>query len=133
MLKQFFDPNWQANFATLEDIMWFLVFYLIFLIVMSIFLAIALSFFSHSKHDSFGEVFVTSFIITILFALVFLFLTGIVAWVVVLLLTWILISARHHTGFLGAIAVTVIAFVLYIIVALIIEAVLNITFFNWPF
>lgn len=132
-MTDIYNPDWAQAFQSLEDIMWFLIFYLIFLIVMAIFLTIALSFFSKSRHDSFGEVFLTSFIITLIFALVFLFLSGIVAWIIVLVITWLLISARHHTGFLGAIAVTVVAFLLYIIVALLIEAALGIVFFNWPF
>ncbi|MFO7796167.1 MAG: hypothetical protein ACQERB_12030 [Promethearchaeati archaeon] len=127
------NPDWAQTFETLEDIMWFLIIYLIFLVVMTIFLAIALSFFSKARHDRFGEVFLTSFIITIIFAITFIFLTGIVAWIIVLILTWLLISARHHTGFLGAIAVSVVAFLLYIIVALIIEALVGIAIFVWPF
>jgi hypothetical protein len=93
---------------TFEEVMWFLVFYLIVLLVMAIFLKLALSFFSKAKHTNFGNVFLTAFLITITFALVFLFLGGWVAWIVALIIAWLLICLSHNVGFLSAIVITVI-------------------------
>ncbi|HEC40657.1 MAG TPA: hypothetical protein ENI29_20615 [bacterium] len=76
MIFQFFNEDWLQSLDTIEEIMWFLVFYLIFLLIMAIFLSIALNFFSKARHTNFGQVFVTSFLITIAFALIFLFLGG---------------------------------------------------------
>lgn len=131
-MTEIINPDWAATFETFESIMWFLIIYLIFLIVMTIFLAIALSFFSKSRNDSFGDVFVTSFVITVIFALTFLFISGIIAWIIVLVLMWIIISARHNTGFLGAIGVTVVAFILYLLVAILIGAALGLALIDWP-
>jgi hypothetical protein len=131
-MTEIINPDWADTFATLESIMWFLLIYLIFLVIMSIFLAIALSFFSKSRHDSFGDVFVTSFIITIIFAITFLFISGLVAWIIVLIVMWLIISARHNTGFIGAIGVSVVAFLLYLLVAILIGAALGIVLVDWP-
>ena len=127
MLFDIFNEDWAQTFGTLEDIMWFLLLYLIFLIVMAIFLKIALSFFSSARNTEFGSVFLTSFVITVIYALTFLFLNGWVAWVIVLIAAWLLISARHNTGFFGAIVVTILAFILYIIVAILLGILLGVT------
>jgi hypothetical protein len=118
---------------TFEEVMWFLVFYLIVLLVMAIFLKLALSFFSKAKHTNFGNVFLTAFLITITFALVFLFLGGWVAWLVALIVTWLLICVSHNVGFLSAIVITVIAFLLYVLVVLLLSTLLHVTINIWPF
>jgi hypothetical protein len=128
-----FNEDWAQTFGSLEAIMWWLLLYLIFLIVMAIFLKIALSFFSSARHTEFGNVFLTSFVITIVYALTFLFLSGIVAWIIVLIVAWLIISARHHTGFLGAIAVTIIAFLLYVLVAVLLGLLIGVTLIVLPF
>jgi hypothetical protein len=135
MLVQIFDFNddWAQTFSTLEGILWFLILYLIFLVVMTIFLKIALSLFSSARHKEFGSVFLTSFVITVVYALTFLFLSGWVAWVIVLIIAWLIISFRHHTGLFGAIAVTIIAFVLYVLVALLLEILLGVDLITLPF
>ncbi len=133
MIFQIFNEDWLESLDTFEEIMWFLVIYLIILLIMAIFLKLALSFFSKARHTEFGSVFLTSFIITIFFAIIFLFLEGWLAWIVALIITWIIIAARHNIGFLYAIIVTILAFLLYIIVALIIGALLHITIVVLPF
>lgn len=120
-------------FQTFEEVMWFLVFYLIVLLVMAIFLKLALSFFSKAQHTNFGNVFLTAFLITITFALVFLFLGGWVAWLVALIVTWILICVCHNVGFLSAIVITIIAFLLYVLVVLLLSTLLHVTINIWPF
>jgi len=100
---------------------------------MAIFLKIALSFFSSARHTEFGSVFLTSFVITVIYALTFLFLGTWVAWVIVLIVAWLLISARHNTGFFGAIVVTILAFILYIIVAILLGLLLDVTLIVLPF
>ena len=133
MLFEIFNEDWAQTFGTLEDIMWFLILYLIFLIVMAIFLKIALSFFSSARHTEFGSVFLTSFVITVIYALTFLFIGTWVAWVIVLIVAWLIISARHHTGLFGAIAVTIVAFILYVIVAFLLGLLLGVTLIVLPF
>ncbi|MFX1427330.1 MAG: hypothetical protein ACFFBE_12820 [Promethearchaeota archaeon] len=133
MMFQIFNEEWLESLDTFEEIMWFLIFYLILLLVMAIFLKIALGFFSKSTHTDFGQVFLTSFLITIAVAIVFLFFGGWLAWGIALVITWILISIRHNIGFLSAIVVTVIAFILFVIVALIIGALFDITIIVLPF
>ena len=133
MIFEIFNENWVQTFGTIEGIMWFLIFYLIFLVIMAIFLKLALNIFSSARHIEFGQVLITSFIITVIYALTFLFLTGLLAWIIVLIVAWLIISGRHHVGFLGAILVTVIAFILYIIVAVILGILLGITLIVLPF
>ncbi|MGB5912326.1 MAG: hypothetical protein WBH31_14125 [Promethearchaeia archaeon] len=133
MIFQIFNEDWLESLDTFEEIMWFLVIYLIILVLMAIFLKLALSFFSKARHTEFGSVFLTSFVITIFFAIIFLFLSGWLAWIVALIITWIIIAARHNLGFLYAIIVTILAFLLYIIVALIVGALLHITIVVLPF
>ncbi len=133
MLFDIFNENWAQTFGSLEDIMRFLLLYLIFLIVMAIFLKIALSFFSSARHREFGSIFLTSFVITVIYALTFLFLGTWVAWVIVLITAWLLISARHNTGIFGAIGVTILAFILYVIVAYLLGLLLGVTLIILPF
>ena len=133
MLFDIFNEDWAQTFGTVEDIMWFLLLYVIFLLVMAIFLKIALSFFSGARHREFGSVFLTSFLITVIYALTFLFLNGLVAWVIVLIVAWLLISARHNTGIFGAIGVTILAFILYVIVAILLGILLGVTLIILPF
>ena len=120
-------------FQTFEEVMWFLVFYLIVLLIMAIFLKLALGFFSKARNTEFGHVFLTAFLITITFALVFLFLGGWLAWLIVLVVTWLLISVSHNVGFLSAIVITVIAFLLYVLVVILLSALLNVTIDILPF
>ena len=136
MIFDIFNEDWAQTFSTLEGIMWYLIFYLIFLIIMAIFLKLALSLFSSAKHTEFGQVFMTSFVITIIYALTFLFLSGWLAWIIVLIAAWLIISGRHHIGFLGAIVATVIAFILFIIVTILLGmllVLLGITLIVLPF
>ncbi len=133
MLFEIFNENWAQTFGSLEDIMWFLLLYVIFLIVMAIFLKIALSFFSSVRHREFGSVFLTSFVITVIYALTFLFIGTWIAWVIVLIVSWLLISARHNTGIFGAIGVTILAFILYVIVAYLLGLLLGVTLIILPF
>ena len=133
MLFEIFNEDWAQTFGTLEDIMWFLILYLIFLIVMAIFLKIALGLFSSARHKEFGSVFLTSFVITVIYALTFLFIGTWVAWVIVLIAAWLIISARHHTGIFGAIGVTIVAFILYVIVAFLLGLLLGVTLIVLPF
>ena len=130
---QIFNEDWLQSLDTFEEIMWFLVFYLILLLIMAIFLTIALGFFSKAKHTNFGQVFVTSFLITIAFALIFLFLGGLVAWIIALFLTWLIISINHNIGFVAAIIVTVLAFLVYILIAYVIGLILGTTLIVLPF
>ncbi|MFX0081207.1 MAG: hypothetical protein ACFE94_05585 [Candidatus Hodarchaeota archaeon] len=132
MMFQIFNEEWLESLDTFEEIMWFLLLYLILLLVMAIFLKIALGFFSKASHTDFGQVFFTSFLITIAFAIVFLFFGGIVAWIIALVITWIIISFRHNVGFLSAIVITVLAFLIYVIVAIIISAIIDITLIVLP-
>ena len=133
MLFDIFNEDWAQTFGSLEDITWFLILYLIFLLVMAIFLKLALSLFSSSRQKEFGSVFLTAFVITVIYALTFLFLSGWVAWVIVLIVAWLIISARHHTGLFGAIAVTIVAFILYVIVAILLGILLGVTLIILPF
>ena len=133
MIFEIFNEDWAQTFSTLEDIMWFLIFYLIFLLIMAIFLKLALNLFSSAKHIEFGQVLITAFIITVIYALVFLFLGSWVAWIIVLIAAWLIISGRHHIGFLGAIVATVLAFILFIIIALLLGILLGITLIVLPF
>ena len=133
MMFDFFNEDWALTFATIEDIFWFLLLYLIFLLIMSIFLTFAINLFSSAKNSGFGSVFLTSFVITVFYAIVFLFLQGWLAWIIVLIVAWLIISARHHIGFLGAILATVIAFILYVIVAIVLGILLNVTLIVLPF
>jgi hypothetical protein len=131
---QIFNEDWLQSLDTFEEIMWFLVIYLILLLLMAIFLKIALSFFSKARHTNFGQVFLTAFLITLVFAVTFLFLElGWLAWLIALFLTWLIISVSHNIGFLSAIIVTVLAFLIYVIVALIIGALFSITLIVLPF
>ncbi|MFX1570963.1 MAG: hypothetical protein ACFFCV_21700 [Promethearchaeota archaeon] len=123
-------------FLSFEEIMWLLVIYLIVLLIMAIFLSIALSFFSKAQHTNFGNVFLTAFLITIVYAVVFYFLEGslaLVGWLIVLILTWIIISVSHNVGFLSAIVITVLAFLLYVLVVLLLNFLLPITIDLFPF
>jgi len=120
-------------FQTFEEVMWFLVFYLIVLVIMAIFLSIALSFFSKAKNTNFGHVFLTAFLITITFALAFLYLESWLAWLVALILTWIIISVSHNVGLLSAIVITVIAFLIYVLVVILIGALLHVSIDILPF
>ncbi|MFX1309192.1 MAG: hypothetical protein ACFE9M_08980 [Promethearchaeota archaeon] len=133
MIFDIFNPDWLETLDTLAEIMWFLLFYLIFLLIMAIFLKIALSFFSKARHTEYGQVFLTSFLITITFALVFLFLGGWLAWLISLILTWLIISARHSVGFLSAIVITVLAFLIYVLVVILIAALFGLAINIWFF
>jgi len=120
-------------FLTFEEVMWFLVFYLIVLLIMTIFLKIALGFFSKARNTNFGRVFLTAFLITVTFAIVFLFLGGWLAWLITLILTWLIISASHNVGYLSAIVITILAFLLYVLVVILLAALLHVTINIFPF
>ena len=134
MMSQIFNEDWLQSLDTFEEIMWFLVLYLILLLFMAIFLKIALGFFSKASHTNFGQVFLTAFLITLVFALTFLFLElGWLAWLIALFLTFLIISVSHNIGFLSAIVVTVLAFLIYILVAFIIGLIIGTTLIVLPF
>ena len=134
MMFQIFNEDWLQSLDTFEEIMWFLVLYLILLLLMAIFLNIALGFFSKARHTNFGQVFLTAFLITLVFALTFLFLElGWLAWVIALFLTFLIISVSHNIGFLSSIVVTVLAFLIYILVAFIIGLIIGTTLIVLPF
>ncbi len=134
MMFQIFNEDWLQSLDTFEEIMWFLVLYLILLLLMAIFLKIALGFFSKARHTNFGQVFVTAFLITLVFALTFLFLElGWLAWLIALFLTFLIISVSHNIGFLSAIVVTVLAFLIYILVAFVIGLIIGTTLIVLPF
>jgi hypothetical protein len=102
---------------------------------MAIFLKLALGFFSKARNTGFGRVFLTAFLITLTFALVFYYLGGWPAWIIALIVTWILISISHNVGFISAIIITIIAFLLYVLVVLLLSALLHVTInlFTFPF
>ena len=129
MIFQIFKADWAQTFSSVEGIVGFLISYLIFLILMAIFLKLALNLFSKAKHKEFGQVSVTALILTIVFALTFLFLGSWLAWVIVLVVTWLIINGRHNTGFLGAIVVTILAFILFIIVIILLVVLFGFTLF----
>ena len=113
----------------LEDlgaIMIELILYLIALLIIAIFMKIALGFFSKAKHTEFGQVFLTTFLMVLILFLFDWLLPGIIGLIIALVLIWVLISARHHTGFLGAILITIIAIILYVVVAIILGIVFEV-------
>ena len=134
MIFQIFNEDWLQSLDTIEEIMWFLVLYLILLLLMAIFLKIALGFFSKARHTNFGQVFLTAFLITLVFALTFLFLElGWLAWLIALLLTWLIISVSHNIGLLSAIVVTILAFLIYVLVAILLGMIIGTTLIVLPF
>ena len=120
-------------FQTIEEIMWLLILYLIFLVIMAIFLLIALGFISKAKHTHFGQVFLTSFLITVAYALIFYFLCGWLAWIVALILAWLVIMVSHNIGLLAAIVVTILAFLIYVLVAIVLGMIIGTTLIVLPF
>ncbi len=122
-------------FQTIEEIMWLLILYLIFLVIMAIFLSIALGFVSKAKHTHFGQVFLTSFLITVAYALIFYFLGGWgwFTWIVALLLAWLIIMVSHNIGLLAAIVVTILAFLIYVLVAIVLGMIIGTTLIVLPF
>ena len=120
-------------FQTIEEIMWLLILYLIFLVIMAIFLMIALGVFSKAKHTHFGQVFLTSFLITVAYALIFYFLGGWLAWIIALFLVWLIISVSHNIGLLAAIVVTILAFLIYVLVAIVLGMIIGTTLIVLPF
>ena len=129
MIFDIFNVDWAQTFSTLEGIIGFLISYLIFLVIMTLFLKLALNSFSKAKHTELGQVFITSLILTLIYALTFLFLGGWLAWIIVLIATWLIINGRHHTGFFGAIVVTILAFILFIIVIILLVVLFGFTLF----
>jgi len=129
MIFQIFKPDWAQTFSTPAGIIGFLISNLIFLILLAIFLKLALNLFSKAKHKEFGQVFMTSLVLTIVYALTFLFLGSWLAWLIVLIVMWLIINGRHHTGFLGAIVVTILAFILFIIVIILLVVLFGVTLF----
>lgn len=134
MMFQIFNEDWLQSLDTFQEIMWFLILYLVMLVLMAIFLKIALGFFSKAQHTRFGQVFLTAFLITLVFALTFLFIEmGLLAWLIALFLTWLIIAVSHNIGFLSAIVVTILAFLIYILVAFIIGLIFGTTLIVLPF
>jgi len=134
MIFQIFNEDWLQSLDTIEEIMWFLVLYLILLLLMAIFLKVALGFFSKARHTNFGQVFLTAFLITLVFALTFLFLElGWLAWLIALFLTWLIISVSHNIGLLSAIVVTILAFLIYVLVAILLGMIIGTTLIVLPF
>ncbi len=113
--------------ADIGAIMIELILYLIALLIITIFMKIALGFFSKAKHTEFGQVFLTTFLMILILFLFDWFWPGILGLIIALILIWVLISARHHTGFLGAILITIIAIILYIVVAIILGMLLDVS------
>ena len=113
--------------ADLGAILIDLILYLIALIIITIFMKIALGFFSKAKHTEFGQVFLTSFLMILILFLFDRLWPGILGLIIALILIWVLISARHHTGFFGAILITIIAIILYVVVAIILGLLLGVT------
>ncbi|MFO8018501.1 MAG: hypothetical protein R6U96_07685 [Promethearchaeia archaeon] len=128
MIFQLVKDDWGSQFATLESAVWFFITYLIMLVVMTIFILLALKFVS-SKHgeEGFGQVFVTSLIIVILIAIIGLFIGGWLHLLVTIFIIWLVIYARHTRTFGGAIIVSIVAIILYVIVILIIEFLFGVT------
>ena len=127
MLVQDFFNQGQGSTIDLTDmtfIIWYLVTFLIFLILLTIFLKLALGLVK-SKHNDFGEVFVTTFVIILVIAILFLFRLGLLAFLIGLLLMWVIISSRHETGFLGAIVVSILALIIAFIILILIGIVLT--------
>ncbi len=133
MLFQFVNENWQQPLGNLDYMILLLIFYLIFLLIITIFLKIALGMVDNAKHTEFGNVFITSLVITIIWLLLGIFLLPLTAFIVGLILMWIIISIRHDTGFATAIGVTVIALILYIIVIILLGILFHITIVQLPF
>jgi len=129
MIFQIFKQDWAQTFSTPEGIIWFFISNLIFLIILAIFLKLALNLFSKAKHKEFGQVFMTSLVLTIVYAVTFLFLGSWLAWLIVLIVSWLIINGRHRTGFLGAIVVTILAFILFIIVIILLVVLFGVTLF----
>ena len=90
----------------MELLIFILLIIVIALLIETIFLKIALSLFK-SKHNDFGEVFITALIMAL------------VGWIPCLgcILCWIVINSRHDTGFGTAILVWLIAGLIGVIVA----------------
>jgi len=116
-----------GNFSDPLYILWYIVSLIIFLLLLTIVLKIALGFVSGAKHKDFGEVFVTSLIIVVVVAIVYLIIPGIgfLALLVGLILMWLIISSRHDTGFVTAIGVSVVAFIIAIILLFILGLILG--------
>ena len=113
------------------DLLLFILTFIIFLLLLTIVLKLALGFVDKAKHENFGSVFVTCLIIVVAIAIVYIIIpNGIIALVVGLIIMWLIISARHNTGFVTAIGVSIlaliIAFVLLWLITLVLAA-LNIT------
>lgn len=132
MIFQIINENWNSAFGTLEDVIWFIIFYLIALFVIAIFLKLALAFVD-SKNEDFGQIFGTSLIIIIIFAILGLFIGGFLLLIIALIVMWLIISARHTESFLAAILVSVIAVVLFILVIWLIAYAFGITIIALPF
>ncbi|MBN1802138.1 MAG: hypothetical protein JW891_11560 [Candidatus Lokiarchaeota archaeon] len=84
------------------------------LVITTIFLKIALAI-VNAKHTDFGEVFLTAFVVTILFS--FVFIHWIIA-IIMLILIFYFIGKRHDIGFCMAIIVAILALVIALLVIL---------------
>lgn len=109
----------QGLVPTMIAILLLLAAFLIFLAFMTIALKIALGLVK-SEHTKFGNVFITSLVIVIVIVIFSLFipLPGWIVVIIALIVLWLIISARHNTGFGRAILVSIIALIVAILLVL---------------
>ena len=93
------------GFGLFAIITFIIIFILVFLLIITISLKIGLSA-VRSKHNDFSSVFITAFY------------CALVGWIPCLgcILCWMIINGRHATGFLAAIVVWLIAFLIGILI-----------------
>lgn len=127
MLNQIIQENWFENLQSVESIILLIVFYLLFLLILTIFLKIGIVL-VESENTGFGQVFLTAFLIDLVFTILGLFLIWWLTLIIGLLVMWALINARHETGFGKAILVSLIALVIFIVMLVIIALIFNVQF-----
>ena len=98
-----------------------IIWFVLNLLILTIFLKIALGIID-ARHTDFNDVFVTSFIITIIAIVLFV---HILLALIGLLLIWYLISSRHDTTYCMAIIVSILAIVVAVIVIIAIVVVVG--------
>ena len=114
-----------VDLTDMTQVLWLIVTFLLLLLLLTIVLKIALGFVDKAKHEKFGEVFVTCLLIIVVVAIVYVFIPGYIALIVGLILMWLIISARHNTGFVTAIGVSILAFIIAIILLIVIGILLK--------
>lgn len=115
------QPQWWTNLAPLEIVIVILIWFVINLLITAIFLKIALGIVG-AKHTDFGEVFVTSFVITILGLLLFIWW---ILTIISLILIFYFIAKRHDIGFCMAIIVAILAWIIALLVIIVLVIVLG--------